>query len=98
MVGPGVLTFVKELGEFFGSDRPQIFGFIDSLEAVDLANPGLEALEGTYFWEGFPRYAQNDGANPHDAFYREKVGEPERSEGYFHLCPYVWVLGDPVYH
>ena len=74
MVGPGVLTFVKELGEFFGSDRPQIFGFIDSLEAVDLANPGLEALEGTYFWEGFPRYAQNDGANPHDAFYREKVG------------------------
>ncbi len=74
MVGPGVLTFVKELGEFFGDKRPQIFGFIDSLEAVDLANPGLEALEGTYFWEGFPRYAQTDGANPHDAFYREKVG------------------------
>lgn len=74
MVGPAVLTFVKELGEFFGSDRPEIFGFIDSLEAVDLASPGLEALEGTYFWEAFPRYAQNDGANPHDAFYREMVG------------------------
>lgn len=74
MVGPGVLTFVKEMGQFFGGDRPEIFGFIDSLEAVDLASPGLEALEGTYFWEAFPRYAQNDGSNPHDAFYREKVG------------------------
>ncbi|RUY12184.1 ABC transporter substrate-binding protein, partial [Mesorhizobium sp. M7A.F.Ca.US.005.03.2.1] len=31
MVGPAVLTFVKELGEFYGSNRPQLFGFIDSL-------------------------------------------------------------------
>ena len=30
MVGPGVLTFVKEMGEHFGKNRPQIFGFIDS--------------------------------------------------------------------
>jgi branched-chain amino acid transport system substrate-binding protein len=74
MVGPGVLTFVKEMGEFFGANRPKIFGFIDSLEAVDLASPGLEALEGTHFWEAYPRYAQNDGANPNDAFFREKVG------------------------
>ncbi len=58
MVGPAVLTFVKELGEFFGPSRPEIFGFIDSLEAVDLSSPGLEFLEGTYFWEGNPRYAQ----------------------------------------
>ena len=30
MVGPAVLTFVKELGEFYGGgDRPEIFGFID---------------------------------------------------------------------
>ncbi len=58
MVGPAVLTFVKELGEFFGPSSPEIFGFIDSLEAVDLASPGLEFLEGTYFWEGNPRYAQ----------------------------------------
>lgn len=73
MVGPAVLTFVKELGEHFGSNRPQIFGFIDSLEAVPLSSPGLEFLEGTYFWEGFPRYA---GADPsaHDTFFREKVG------------------------
>jgi branched-chain amino acid transport system substrate-binding protein len=73
MVGPGVLTFVKELGEHFGSNRPQIFGFIDSLEAVDLASPGLEFLDGTYFWEAYPRYA---GANQsaHDKLYREKVG------------------------
>ena len=40
MVGPAVLTFVKELGEHFGSNRPQIFGFIDSLEAVPLSSPG----------------------------------------------------------
>jgi branched-chain amino acid transport system substrate-binding protein len=73
MVGPAVLTFVKELGEFFGPSRPEIFGFIDSLEAVDLASPGLEFLEGTYFWEGNPRYAQADQSS-HDKLFREKVG------------------------
>jgi branched-chain amino acid transport system substrate-binding protein len=73
MVGPGVLTFVKELGEHFGQTRPQIFGFIDSLEAVALSSPGLEFLEGTYFWEGYPRYAQADQTS-YDRFYREKVG------------------------
>lgn len=71
MVGPAVLTFVKEMGEFFGSKRPEIFGFIDSLEAVDLASPGLEALEGSYFWEAMPRYATGD---EHDQFYRGSVG------------------------
>lgn len=73
MVGPAVLTFVKELGEFFGPSRPEIFGFIDSLEAVDLASPGLEFLEGTYFWEGNPRYAQEDQTS-HDKMFREAVG------------------------
>ena len=73
MVGPAVLTFVKELGEFFGPSRPEIFGFIDSLEAVDLSSPGLEFLEGTYFWEGNPRYAQADQTE-HDAFFRARVG------------------------
>ncbi len=71
MVGPGVLTFVKEMGEFFGDGGPEIFGFIDSLEAVDLKSPGLEFLEGTYFWEGNPRYFQG---SEHDRFYRDKVG------------------------
>ena len=73
MVGPAVLTFVKELGEHFGSQHPALFGFIDRLEAVDLRSPGLEFLEGSYLWEGFPRYA---GANPTpaDTFFREKVG------------------------
>ncbi|MCB2135088.1 MAG: ABC transporter substrate-binding protein, partial [Rhodobacteraceae bacterium] len=57
MVGPAVLTFVKELGEFYGSGaRPQLFGFIDSLEAVDINSPGLEFLDGSHFWEGHPRY------------------------------------------
>ncbi len=73
MVGPAVLTFVKEMGEFFGPNRPEIFGFIDSLEAVDLGSSGLEFLEGTYFWEGNPRYAQADQSE-HDKFYREAVG------------------------
>lgn len=73
MVGPAVLTFVKEMGEFFGPSRPEIFGFIDSLEAVDLSSPGLDFLDGTYFWEGNPRYAQADQTS-YDAFYREAVG------------------------
>ncbi len=73
MVGPGVLTFVKEMGDHFGSTRPQVFGFIDSLEAVDMASPGLEFLEGTYFWEAFPRYAQKDQTE-FDKFYRRTVG------------------------
>ena len=73
MVGPAVLTFVKELGEFFGPSAPPLFGFIDSLEAVDIASPGLEFLEGTYFWEGNPRYAQADQSE-HDKFFRTAVG------------------------
>lgn len=73
MVGPAVLTFVKELGEFFGPNRPEIFGFIDSLEAVDIASPGLEFLDGTYFWEAYPRYAQQDQSE-YDKAYREAVG------------------------
>ncbi len=72
MVGPGVLTFVKEMGEHFGKKRPQIFGFIDSLEGVDIASPGLEFLEGTYFWEAFPRYA--DKPAKHVQEYRKLVG------------------------
>ena len=73
MVGPAVLTFVKELGEFFGSSGPKMFGFIDSLEAVDIASPGLEFLDGTYFWEGMPRYAQADDSDAVKA-YRAAVG------------------------
>ncbi|MFO1209815.1 MAG: ABC transporter substrate-binding protein [Amaricoccus sp.] len=74
MVGPAVLTFVKELGEFYGkAGHPEIFGFIDSLEAVDIASPGLEFLDGTHFWEGNPRYKQPDSTE-FDAFFRKAVG------------------------
>ena len=74
MVGPAVLTFVKELGEFYGTGaRPQIFGFIDSLEAVNIASPGLEFLEGTHFWEGHNRNKQAD-ASEAETFYRAAVG------------------------
>ncbi len=76
MVGPAVLTFVKELGEFYGSNRPQLFGFINSLEAVDLASPGLEFLDGSHFWEGSPRYLQAD-ASEAQKFYRDAVGIDE---------------------
>jgi branched-chain amino acid transport system substrate-binding protein len=73
MVGPGVLTFVRELGEYFGGKGPKLFGFIDSVEAVDIASPGLEFLEGSHMWEAFPRYA----AGLDTAFaanYRKAVG------------------------
>jgi branched-chain amino acid transport system substrate-binding protein len=73
MVGPGVLTFVKEMGEHFGARRPQVFGFIDSLEGVDLASAGLEFLEGTYLWEAMPREA-GGYPTPHERFYRQRVG------------------------
>ena len=73
MVGPAVLTFVKELGEHLGSRGPELFGFIDSLEAVQTAIPQLEFLEGSHFWEAHPRYAQADQTS-FDKFYRERVG------------------------
>ena len=73
MVGPAVLTFVKELGEFYGSNRPQLFGFMDSLEATDINSPGLEFLDGSHFWEGSPRYAQPDDSAAQKA-YRAAVG------------------------
>ena len=77
MVGPAVLTFVKELGEFFGPSRPELFGFIDSLEAVDIKSPGLEFLEGAFFWEGMPRHQQVDASDASNA-YRAAVGVNER--------------------
>jgi len=77
MVGPAVLTFVKELGEHLGSKRPEIFGFIDSLEAVDMDIPQLAFLEDTYFWEAMPRYAQANQTE-FDKFFREKVGVDDK--------------------
>ncbi len=73
MVGPAVLTFVKELGEFYGTSGPKLFGFIDSLEGVDINSPGLEFLEGSHFWEGSPRYAQANDTEAQKA-YRAAVG------------------------
>lgn len=73
MVGPAVLTFVKELGEFYGNSGPKLFGFIDSLEAVDINSPGLEYLDGSHFWEGSPRYAQPNDTDAQKA-YRAAVG------------------------
>ena len=51
----------------------EIFGFIDSLEAVDITTPGLEFLDGSHFWEGHPRYKQAD-ASEFETFYRTAVG------------------------
>ncbi len=98
MVGPAVLTFVKEMGEFFGAGQgPQIFGFIDSLEGVDFASPGLEFLEGTHFWEGHCRTKQPD-APAWEAEYRAAVGvddfgasvsDPKDVSAYAHMFS-VW--------
>lgn len=77
MVGPAVLTFVKELGEFYGGSGPKLFGFIDSLEAVDINSPGLEFLEGSHFWEGMCRHAQPD-ESAHATAYRAAVGVDAR--------------------
>ncbi len=74
MVGPAVLTFVKELGEFYGTGaKPQLFGFVDSLEAVDTATSGLEFLEGSHFWEGHCRVKPADAGEAETA-YRAAVG------------------------
>lgn len=73
MVGPSILTFMRELGEYLGERRPALFGFIDSLEGIPLTSPGLEYLEGAYFWEAFPRYI--DGYDtPYHRYYRRRVG------------------------
>lgn len=77
MVGPTIMSFIQQLGQFYDNDRPEIFGFIDSLEAVDLATPGLEFLEGTYFWEGHPRYQSDDVAG-FELEYRKAVGVDQR--------------------
>lgn len=76
MVGPAVLTFVKEMGEFYGTDHPRLFGFLDSLEAVDIASPGLEFLDGGHFWEGMPRYLQPTATEAQKSF-RDAVGIDE---------------------
>jgi branched-chain amino acid transport system substrate-binding protein len=76
MVGPAVLTFVKELGQFYSGGGPKLFGFIDSLEAVDINSPGLEFLDGSHFWEGSPRYLQADATDA-QKMYREAVGIDE---------------------
>lgn len=73
MVGPAVLTFVKELGDYLGPSGPKLFGFMDSLEAVRMDIDALSYLEGSYFWEAHARYAQKD-QTAFDKFYREKVG------------------------
>lgn len=77
MVGPAVLTFVKELGEFFGGRGPQLFGFIDSLEAVAIDSSGLDFLEGSHFWEGMCRHQQAD-ESAHETAYRAAVGVDAR--------------------
>ncbi len=104
MVGPAVLTFVKELGDFYGSGaKPEIFGFIDSLEAVDIAGPGLGFLEGTHFWEGHPRTRQPDAPEWESVLSRRGRRRRQRRLGLgrargLDLCPHVLGLGDALRH
>ena len=102
MVGPGVLTFVKEMGEHFGKKRPQIFGFIDSLEGVDIASPGLEFLDGTYFWEAFPRYAEGPRRRTRRATASSSAStipvRARRIQGRVDVLAHVRLLGDAACH
>ena len=103
MVGPAVLTFVKELGEFYGSNRPQLFGFMDSLEAVDINSPGLEFLDGSHFWEGSPRYLPGRRQRgpeilPRRRRHRRQWRGGQRSQGHLHRLAHVRLLGDALRH
>lgn len=105
MVGPAVLTFVKELGEFYGTNRPQLFGFMDSLEAVDINSPGLEFLDGSHFWEGSPRATRRPTIlrlrrpiaprSASTAICARQQATPGRR---IHGRPYVRLLGDALRH
>ncbi|MEM9199354.1 MAG: ABC transporter substrate-binding protein [Pseudomonadota bacterium] len=75
--GPNMGRFVDALTTVFEGQGPALFGFIDSLEAVDIASPGLEILDGSHFWEGHPRHSQPDQSE-YDRFYREAVGVDQR--------------------
>ena len=88
---------------FYGSTRPQLFGFIDSLEAVDIASPGLEFLEGTHFWEAYPRYAQAEPDRVRQGLPRRRRRRRQRRrgrgpEGRLHLLAHVRLLGDALRH
>ena len=101
MVGPAVLTFVKELGEFYGSNRPQLFGFIDSLEATDINSPGLEFLDGSHFWEGSPRYAQARRFRRAEGLSRRRRHRRQwcrrrRPQGRLHRRAHVRLLGNAL--
>ena len=100
MVGPGVLTFVKEMGEHFGSKRPRIFGFIDSLEGVDIASPASRS------WRA-PTCGRRCRATP-AAWTPWRTGTTGRrsastrtarastTEGRLHQLPHVRLLGDAL--
>ena len=76
MTAPRSVTFVRELANSAVAPALQLFGFIDSLEAIDVNSPGLEFLEGSHFWEGMPRYLQEDTPD-YERFYRDAVGVDE---------------------
>ena len=81
----------------------EIFGFIDSLEAVDIASPGLEFLDGSHFWEGHPRYKQPGRRRVRDLLPRRRRRRRQRRldrrrQGRLDLRPHVLHLGDALRH
>lgn len=54
VVGPGIFNFIRQIGELGLHRQYQFFGFVDSIEGLSI-EPVKEVLEGTWFWEGFPR-------------------------------------------
>ena len=74
MVGPGVLTFVREMGEFFGNN-PRAVWLHRPPRGGGHREPGPGIPRGLVFLGGFPRYA--DGYPPGALSYREQVGVNE---------------------
>ena len=101
MVGPGVLTFVKEMGEHYGSNRPRIFGFIDSLEGVDIKSPGPRVPRGYVLLGGDaalrerPRH-RGEPALPGARRHQRRRRERRRPEGRLHQLSHVRLLGDAL--
>ncbi len=100
MVGPGVLTFVKELGELFGS-TPAGSCSASSTASRRSTSPAPASSSSTAATSGRAIRAMPATTPPaHETFYRDEVGVDDNgaavadAEGRLHLQPHVRLLGD----
>ena len=105
MVGPAVLTFVKELGEFYGARRPPARSSASSTASRPSTSPApaSSSSRARHFWEGHPRSLQ-PGAPEFETVYRAAVGVDDNGasvadpQGRLDLRPHVLDLGDALRH